>query len=130
MLSRMELVAIGLQALTPISVIGTRRSVDRKLLSRKSGLKTSARIHRKYSAEFSMIWPDVHGWPSMHKLGGCLLEWQRAQFSAKTVLPCVSFCSSVVRWDCPLGASLRRSGRAVLRKNNAMSGVCCVVACQ
>src|SRR5262249_41489625 len=105
MLSRMALVAGGLQALMPSSVIGVRRAGDRKVALRNLESATRVRMARKYSAEFSITCPCLHGCPSMHRLSGCLLEWQRAQFSANTTLPWLSFEASM--WDAPLGASLR-----------------------
>src|SRR5262245_16664620 len=89
--------------------IGYRRSVERKLFSRKSGLTTSARNQALPSPECgSML------------AGGCLLEWQPAQFSAKMILPRVITASSLVISSLPPGASLRWNGCS-LRKKAAIS---------
>ena len=91
---RIALVASGLQALMPISWMETRRSVDRKLSVEKIRLLHLVTHPVEIGAVFSMIWPAVQGWPNMHRLGGCLLEWQRAQFSANTILPRSSLAGS------------------------------------
>ena len=61
---------------------------------------------------------------------GILLEWQRAQYCANATLPRSSVALSAVRYSLPPGASLSRSGLAVLRKNSATSAVCATVAFQ
>src|SRR5260370_28579275 len=63
-------------------------------------------------------------------LAGILLEWQRAQRSAKTSLPRVSLALSLVKYAAPPGASSSLCGALGFRKNRAMAGVCAAVAPQ
>src|SRR5437870_1967595 len=113
MLPPMALVASGLQALVCSKVTGMRRSVDRKLLVRKSSARTIAFIlYLKSSVLDQAQYLPQSDSSTSAGAGGILLEWQRAQFSAKTTLPRVSFSASSVRYALPPGASLRRSGVA------------------
>src|SRR5262249_26633597 len=109
--SRMAFDATARVALVLTSVTGTRISAERKLPSKKSGFTTSASNHLTPSGEL--------GWIGG---GGCLLEWQRAQFWAKTSLPRWSTCSSVVRYFFPPGASVSFKGFATSMKYRARAG--------
>ena len=92
------MVASGLHAFVCRSVTGIRRSVDRKLSVRKSSARTISCIFCLKSSVLVQIqyWLQLDMSTCVGAVG-ILLEWQRAQFSAKTILPRVSFSWSVVR---------------------------------
>src|SRR4051794_30790834 len=77
--------------LVPICVTGCRRSSLRKLSLKKSAFVTSLR-NQVFAA--SVMRPSL----SKGFSDGCLLEWQAAQFSAKTSLPRFSTPWSLVRY--------------------------------
>src|SRR3954447_4638399 len=64
----------------PICVTGWRRSSLRKLSLKKSGFIASARNQFFAASVTRPSWSNGYA-------DGCLLEWQAAQFSAKTTLP-------------------------------------------
>src|SRR5215831_19252766 len=97
-------------ALLLIFVMGYRCSSEKKLFSRKSGLRTSCLNHSCSST------PD----------GGRLLEWQLAQLSAKTILPCLRMASSLVRYSFPPGASSSRKDFSREKKLMTLVNFCCV----
>ena len=68
--------------------------------------------------------------PEFFGICGILLEWQAAQVSANTTLPRITRSGSLSRYEAVSGVSFSRSGRAVTRKNIAMSGVRSSVARQ
>src|SRR3954470_14106749 len=107
MLPAMALVASGLQALVSSSVTGTRISVERKLFSRKSSantiflmsrLNSSVFVHCQYLLQQAK-YPDPAQPRGSRPIAGVgsLLEWQCAQRSAKTILPCDSCALSFGR---------------------------------
>src|SRR5258708_36390709 len=88
-------------ALVLTYVTGTRTSALRKLVSRKSGFITSC----SNQARPSGVW-------GLTPAGGCLLEWQRAQFCAKTSFPRLRVFSSALRYFALPGALASLSGFA------------------
>ena len=137
MLFSMALVASGLQAFVSSSVTGMRTSVDRKLLSRKSSANTIC-LHFSFELvglrPLPVLVPAVQIARTLRSRedrdrlhgDGSLLEWQRAQRSAKTIL--ASQSASSIRWSdslSPPGASFSLCGAVAFRKNSAMFGRLC-----